>query len=149
MIFAHLLIGIILGKIFGNPFFFILGSILPDIDHLYVIFKNKFFNFRKIIDSMKTERKFKIRYKTKFVHSLLGLTVFSTIMYFLNMYFLNSKAIISFFIGYLLHLLIDWGDIDEKYYLYPFNIKFKGFLPIWSKFEKIFTLILLLIAIIL
>ena len=144
MIFAHLLIGIILGKIFGNPFFFILGSILPDIDHLYVIFKNKFFNFRKIIDSMKTERKFKIRYKTKFVHSLLGLIVFSIIVYFLD-----SKGSLYFGVAYFLHLLIDWMDIDEKYYLYPFNIKFKGFLPIWSKFEKIFTLILLLIAIIL
>ena len=140
MIFIHLLIGIILGKVFGNYFFFILGSIFPDIDHLYVIIKNKFFSLRKIINSMKFESKFKIRYKTKFVHSLLGLGVFSLIVYFLD-----NKGVLYFFIAYLLHLLIDWIDIDEKYYLYPFNVKFKGILPIWSKFEKITTLILLVI----
>ncbi len=142
MIFAHLLIGIILGKLFGNPLFFILGSVFPDIDHLYVIIKNKFFSFRKIIDSMKFERKFKIRYKTKLVHSLLGLIVFSTIIYFFD-----NKGVLYFGIAYFLHLLIDWLDIDEKYYLHPFNIKFKGFLPIWSNIEKIITLILFITTI--
>jgi len=93
---------------------------------------------------MKFESRFKIRYKTKFVHSLLGLIVFSIIVYFLD-----TKGALYFGIAYFLHLLIDWVDIDEKYYLYPFDIKFKGFLPIWSNFEKVVTLILLLIAIIL
>ena len=54
-----------------------------------------------------------------------------------------------FAIAYFLHLMMDWIDIDEKYYLYPLKIKFKGFLPIWSKLEKILTLISLIILIIL
>jgi len=52
-------------------------------------------------------------------------------------------------IAYLIHLLIDWIDIDEKFYLYPFKIKFNGFLPIWSRFEKIVTIILILVLVIL
>lgn len=91
---------------------------------------------------MKFENKFKIRYKTKLVHSLLGLIVFSILLYFLD-----NNGVLYFSVGYFLHLLIDWLDIDEKYYLYPFNIKFKGFLPIWSNIEKVVTLIFLLIVI--
>jgi len=34
MILIHLLIGIILGKVFGYYSFFVIGSILPDIDHV-------------------------------------------------------------------------------------------------------------------
>ena len=144
MIFVHLLIGIILGMFFGNYFFFILGSILPDFDHIYVIIKNRFWNFKKIINSIKFERKFNIRYKTPLFHSFLSLILFSIIIYFLN-----NEKVIYFTIAYFLHLIIDWIDIDEKYYLYPIKIKFKGFLPIWSKFEKILTIILLLLIIIL
>jgi len=45
MIFIHLLIGMILGKIFGNYLFFILGSVIPDIDHIYIIIKNRLWSF--------------------------------------------------------------------------------------------------------
>lgn len=144
MIFVHILIGIILGIIFGNYFFFILGSILPDLDHIYIIIKNKLWNLDKITKTLKYEDRFKIRYKTPFFHSLLGLIIFSLIIYFL----FGNKTI-YFAAAYFLHLLIDWIDIDEKYFLYPFKIKFKGFLPIWSRFEKWLTIVLLIVAIIL
>jgi hypothetical protein len=140
MIFVHLILGILLGKIFGGYLFFILGSILPDFDHLYIMFKNKFFSINKIIESIKFEKKFGVKYKTPLFHSILGLILFSTIIYF----FSNIGAL-YFAIAYFLHLLIDWLDIDEKYYIYPAKIKFKGVLPIWSKFEQILTIILLII----
>lgn len=144
MIFIHLLIGIILGKIFGGYLFFILGSMFPDIDHIYITIKNKLYNINKIIDSIKFEKEYNIKYKTPVFHSLLGLTIFSFIIFL----FSNSGALI-FSIAYLLHLIVDWLDIDEKYYLYPSKIKFKGFLPIWSRFDKILTMILLIIILIL
>ncbi len=143
MIFIHFLISLILGKLFGNYFFFILGSILPDLDHVYIIIKNKLFSFKKIIKTIKYEKRFNIRYKTFLFHSILGLILFSLIVYL----FSKTRAI-YFGIAYLLHLLIDWIDVDEKYFLYPLKIKFKGFLPIWSKFEKILTIILIIIVII-
>lgn len=144
MIFIHLILGIILGKFFGNYFFFILGSILPDLDHLYIIIKNKFFCLSKIIKSIKFEKRFGVRYKTPLFHSFLGLIFFSAVISFFYI-----KGAMLFAIAYFLHLMMDWIDIDEKYYLYPLKIKFKGFLPIWSKLEKILTLISLIILIIL
>ncbi|MBI4144008.1 metal-dependent hydrolase [Candidatus Woesearchaeota archaeon] len=140
MIFVHLIFGVILGKILGNYFFFILGSVLPDVDHLYILFKNRFFSIKKIIGSIKFEKKFGVEYKTPLFHSILGLVLFSTIVYFFN----NQKAL-YFAIAYLLHLLIDWLDIDEKQFLYPVRIKYKGFLPIWSEFEQVLTILLLIL----
>lgn len=58
--------------------------------------------------------------------------------------FFNNTYWIYFLIAYFLHLFIDWLDIDIKYYLYPFKIEFKGFLPIWSKTEQLFTVILVI-----
>ncbi len=140
MIFIHLLLGIILGKFFGNYLFFIIGSVLPDFDHLYIIFKNKFYNINKIINSIKFEKKFGIKYKTPIFHSFLGLILSSIVIYTLS-----NQKVIYFGVAYFLHLLIDWIDIDIKYYLYPFKTKFKGFLPIWSKFERTLTIILFIL----
>ncbi|MEK6935462.1 MAG: metal-dependent hydrolase [Nanoarchaeota archaeon] len=144
MIFIHLLLGIILGKFFGNCFFFILGSIFPDIDHIYVVIKYKLFNSRKFVNSIKFEKKYNIKYKTPLFHSLLGLILFSLIICLFN-----KNGAIVFSIAYLLHLLLDWMDIDEKYYFYPLKIKFRGFLPIWSRFEQILTILLIVIILIL
>jgi len=142
MIFVHLILGLVLGKLFGNFWFFVIGSIFPDIDHFYIILKNKIFSWKKYVDSMKYEKKYKIRYKTAFVHSFLGLMVFSFLVGLFNVY-----GGIAFALAYFSHLLIDWTDIDEKYYLYPYKKKFSGFLPIWSRFEKIITIIALIVLI--
>ncbi len=144
MIFVHFLLGIILGKIFGSYLFFILGSILPDLDHIYIIIKNKLWSLEKIIRTIKYEKKFGIRYKTPLFHSVLGLIVFSLIVCLFSI-----SGAIYFGAAYFLHLLIDWLDVDEKYFLYPLKIKFKGFLPIWSKLEKVLVILLILIALIL
>jgi len=114
MIFVHLLLGIILGKIFGNYLFFILGSIIPDLDHIYVIIKNKLYSLNKIINTIKYEDKFGIKYKTPLFHSALSLLTLSLIVYIFN-----SSGALYFGSAYLLHLLIDWPDIDEKYFLFP------------------------------
>jgi len=140
MIFIHLLLGIILGNIFGNYFFFLLGSIFPDIDHIYIILKNRLWNLKKIKQTIKYEKQFGLKYKTPLLHSLLGLMIFSSVIYLFN-----SNGTIYFSTAYFLHLLIDWIDIDEKYLLYPLKIKFRGFLPIWSRLEKILTIILMII----
>ena len=142
MIFVHLLLGILLGKIFGNYLFFIIGSIFPDLDHLYVLLKNRI-PLNKLIDSIKFEEKYNLKYKTPLFHSLLGLIIFSG-----SLFIFNQKGALIFAIAYLLHLLIDWLDVDEKYYLYPLKIKFKGFLSIWSKSEQILTILLLIALII-
>jgi hypothetical protein len=139
MIFVHFLFGVIFGQSFGNYLFFILGSVFPDVDHVYVILKNRFFSFEKIMNSIKFEKKFGVRYKTQFFHSLLGLVLFSVVICFFNV-----VGAICFSVAYFFHLLVDLFDVDEKYYFYPLRIKFSGWLPIWSSFEKILTIVLII-----
>ncbi|MBU1349779.1 MAG: metal-dependent hydrolase [Patescibacteria group bacterium] len=142
MILAHYIIGVTLGNYFGNFWFIFLGSVLPDIDHLYIIFKHKIFSWREIINSIRFENKYKISYKTKYVHSLFGAIVISSpIMFF------NFTVGLYFFVGYIIHLLIDWADIDKKQYLYPFKKTFQGILPISSKTEIIITIFLIFLMI--
>jgi len=150
MILIHLILGIILGKLTNNYLPFILGSIIPDIDHLYIIIKHKLYknNFKSLLDSIKNEERYKIRYKTPLIHSLLGLIIISLLFFIINK---NQLSLIYFSSAYFLHLIMDWFDKDIKYYLYPLKIKFKGSLEIWSKMEifaTIITIILLTILLI-
>ncbi len=137
MILAHVIIGLMPVENHHFSWFWFLGSVIPDIDHAFVALKNKFFTLGKIIDSISFEDKYDIHYKTKYLHSLLGAVTISV-----PLLFINFAGALYFFLGYILHLAIDWLDIDEKQYLYPLKIKFKGFLPIFSKTEIIFTMIL-------
>lgn len=144
MIIAHPILGITLGNYFFDHFWFIvLGSIFPDIDHLIVVFKYKIFRWGKIIDSIRFEEKYNLFYKTKYIHSIFGAVIVSV-----PLILIDFTGGLYFFVAYLIHLILDWFDIDEKQYLYPFKKKFKGFLPIFSKAEIIFTGFLIILMII-
>lgn len=140
MILAHAIIGITLGNYFGHFWYFLIGSIIPDFDHLFIIFKGKIFSFKDILNSIRFEKVYNLNYKTKYIHSVLGALVISA-----PVAIINIKGSLFFFIGYIIHLLLDWLDIDDKYYLYPFKKKFSGLLPIFSMTEIIFTVILFLL----
>jgi len=140
MTLVHPIIGITLGNYFGHFWFIVLGSVLPDIDHLIVIIKNRIFSWDKIIDSLRFEKKYKISYKTKYIHSIFGAVVIS-----IPFAIVNLRGGLYFFSAYLIHLFLDWFDIDEKQYFYPFKKKLKGFLPIFSKTEIAFTLFLIIL----
>jgi len=143
MIFLHLIIGLILGKLTFAYIPFILGSLIPDIDHIYIILKHKLHK-KNFLDTLKNEEKYNIKYKTPLFHSLLGLIIFSIIFYLIT---LNQLSSIYFASAYFLHLLMDWPDKDIKYYLYPSKIKFSGSFPIWSKTEKLLTILAIIILI--
>jgi len=142
MVLARPIAGVILGNCFGNFWYFFIGSIIPDIDHIFVLISRKIFLPKDIIKALRFEKKYQINFKTKYVHSLLGALILSTpIMLF------NFEGGLAFLLGYFIHLLLDWVDIDDKYFLFPLKKKFSGFLPIFSKKEIIFTVILFLIMI--
>ena len=140
MILAHPIIGVTLGNYFDHFWYFFIGSVFPDIDHLFVIVSQKIFSFKDIIGSLRFEKKYHLSYKTKYVHSLFGALIVS-----IPVAMFDVKGGLSFFIGYVIHLLLDWFDTDEKYYLYPLKKKFSGFLPVFSMTEIIFTIILFLL----
>lgn len=142
MIFVHSIVGITAGNYSGYFWYWFLGSIIPDIDHLWMLYRHKIFSREKIIDSMRFEEKYGINYKTKYIHSVFGAIIFSA-----PVFLIDATGGFYFFIAYLGHLLLDWLDQDIKYYLYPLKIKFRGFLPIWSYPERIFTIFLLILMI--
>lgn len=142
MILAHLIAGAMPVDNSHFSWFFFLGSILPDIDHPFVLLRHHIFKWSKIVDSMEHERKYHIHYRTPYCHSFLGAVVLS-----LPVFYVNIHAGWFFLAGYIGHLILDWPDIDEKQYLYPFKVRFKGPLPVLSTFEKVFTAVLALLYI--
>lgn len=143
MILAHSIVGITVGTYTGQFWFVFWGSVLPDIDHIFVLLRHHVYPFRKIIASMRDEEKYSLFYKTKYVHSVFGALVFSAPIFF----FIDRTGAAYFFLAYLGHLLLDWPDHDVKQYLFPFKKKFKGFLPIFSKREIMFTMLLLVLMV--
>lgn len=140
MTLAHPIIGLILGKQFGYAIPFVVGSILPDSDHLFVLIKNKHFKPSEIFDAMKYEKKYGETYKTPYTHSLLALFVMS-----IPIILINKPIGIAFFVGYLIHLALDMLDSDEKRLFYPFKKRVKGFLPVFSYFELVAAFVLTVI----
>lgn len=168
MTFAHLLLGLILGKKFGYTLPFLIGSVLPDIDHIFVLIKNKHWRLKEVFEIMKHEDKYGERYKTPYTHSLLAWLIFSLaafIFWDIN-YWINQNTIITaiayiigfsdvainnilpglaFSVAYLFHLLLDVADKDEMKLFYPFKKTIRGFLPVFSKWEILFVGILAII----
>lgn len=137
MILAHWIVGAapIDGGTFCSAWF--LGSVLPDLDHLYVFWKHRIFGISAMIETLRHEDEYEMRYKTEWMHSVLG-AAFSSLLFWI----FAPEAAGLFFAGYLLHLVLDWPDQDEKHYLFPLKLKFRGFLPIFSKAEIAFTILL-------
>lgn len=136
MIFAHSIIGIMPVNNSEFSWFWFIGSVIPDIDHLFVLYRHKIFSRKKIIDTMEFEDKYNLHYKTKYIHSIFGAIVMSLLILFIS-----REGAFYFFIAYLIHLILDWPDLDEKQYFYPFNKKIRGFFPILSKPEIVFTIV--------
>jgi hypothetical protein len=144
MIFLHTILGLFLGKFFGHYAALIAGSLLPDIDHVYIYFKNRLltkknFSFRRLVHVWRNDEKYGIVSKTPLFHSVMGLAIFS-----LFVTLLNRQEGVFFAIAYGLHLLMDWMDKDAKYFLFPLKLEFRGFLPVWSRAEQILTVIALI-----
>ena len=138
MILAHIVVGMMPVNQSEFSWFWFIGSVITDIDHLFVLYKYRIFSWAKLIDTEKFEDKYNIHFKTKYVHSIFG-AVMMTIPVFL----ISREGAVYFFGAYLIHLALDWLDIDEKQYFYPLKIKTRGFLPIWSKPEIALTVALL------
>ena len=138
MIFAHAIVGLMPVADGQISWFWLVGSIIPDLDHLFVLYSHRIFSFKRIVEAMRFEDKYNLRFKTKYLHSIFGSIVFS-----LPIMFVNIEGGIYFFLGYVLHLAFDLPDSDEKQYLYPLKVKIRGWLPILSKWEIGFTVFLL------
>lgn len=137
MTFAHPLIGLILAKKFGHTIAFLAGSTLPDLDHLFVLIKHRHFKPKEIFVVMKNEKNYNEIYKTPYTHSIFAWLIISALAIFFN-----KNFGLAFAIGYLIHLLIDLTDTDEKQIFFPFKKRLRGFLPVFSFIEIIIGVVL-------
>ena len=142
MILVHSIIGLMPVDNHHFSWYWFIGSIIPDIDHLFILYQHKIFSRDKIVDVMRFEKKYNLHFKTKYLHSVFGAIVMTV-----PVLLINSTGAVYFFTAYILALLLDWPDIDEKQYLFPFKKKFRGFLPIFSIPERVITLVLLVLLI--
>lgn len=139
MIYLHLLLGIILGKITGHYLPFILGCALMDIDHIYSYFKSgvltlKNLSWKRIVYVVKNEDRTRAPGRTPLIHSVLGMIIFSAIYYLIR-----GEEVWFFIAGYASHLFLDIPDRDFTPILYPLKYGFQGHLAVWSKTERILT----------
>ncbi len=134
----HILVSILPIEDHKFSWFWFAGSLIPDVDHLFVLYRHKIFSWNRMMEVMKFEDKYNIHFKTKYMHSLFGAVLLSV-----PVWLVNRRGGMYFFLAYIVHLFMDWPDRDEKQYFYPFKYKIRGWLPILSKWEILFALVLL------
>ena len=114
MILAHSIVGIMSVSNSEFSWFWFIGSVIADIDHLFVLYSHKIFSWDKLIDAIKFEDKYGIHFKTKYMHSIFGAVVTT-----IPVLFISKEGALYYFVAYLIHLILDWPDIDKKQYFYP------------------------------
>ena len=140
--FAHLLTGLIIGKLFGNYTVALLGALLIDLDHLIPYIKHKvIFGFKKFWKTI-TNPKDPYGNQRNYLHSFFTWIIISAIILLIDF-----RIGIIFSLAYLSHLFLDLIDGSDFYPFYPWKFNIKGPIKYFSMQEWIVTLILLIVFI--
>ena len=138
--FAHLLAGLIIGKLSGSYLVALIGALFVDLDHLIIYIKHKIILKPKKLWRIIINHRDPYGFQRNFLHSFISWAIISVIILIINF---NLGAVFS--LAYLTHLLFDLVDNADFYPFYPFKWNVKGPIKYFSKGEMIFTLILLAI----
>ncbi len=140
---AHLFAGLIIGKLFGNYLFALIGAVLIDLDHLVPYIKHKIIFNPKTFWKTITNPLDPYGNQRSFLHSFFAWIIISAIIFAIDF-----RIAVVFSLAYLSHLLLDLIDGSDFYPFYPLKFNVKGPIKYLSKAEFLMTLILLLIFII-
>ncbi|MBW3019411.1 metal-dependent hydrolase [Candidatus Woesearchaeota archaeon] len=136
---AHIVAGLLIGKLTGNYTAALLGTLLLDIDHLLIYIKEGVFRSRK--------RLWKVIWFEEYVRGdrtpLHSFTLWLPISALLVL--LNPDFGFVFSLGYLAHLLMDMADNTDFYGFWPLDASFKGPIKYLSWQEILLTVILLIV----
>ena len=83
-------------------FFVFLGSFLPDIDHLLLYKRHKFYSFKAFLRWILHSSRYRIGFEL--FHNFPSIV---TIMILLPFIYLRNKIMFVFFVAFLFHLIID------------------------------------------
>ena len=141
-IFAHLFVGLIIGKISGSYLVALIGALFVDLDHLIVYIKNGILFKPKKLWKTITDANDPYGFQRNFLHNFFIWMIISILIIILDF-----KIGIIFSLAYLSHLLLDSLDGSDFYPFYPWKFNVKGPIKYLSFSEIIFTFILLIIFI--
>ena len=120
--FNHAMVGLIVGYFTGHMYLGFFLSLIIDLDHLFGYFKKDMLKFnKKFFKDLLKDQGLDLR-KT-LVHTIWGLLVTSTIIYFI----FDITIFLTWFICYALHLVMDSLDSAPVTLLYPIKTKFLKF----------------------
>lgn len=139
---AHILSGLIIGKLSGLYIPALIGAVLVDLDHIISYAKHKVLFKPKKLWKTITATKDPWGDQRNFLHSFIAWPIISVIVLIINF-----KVGLIFSLAYLSHLLLDMFDNGDFYPFYPLKFKINGPIKYFSKEEFVFAIILLLIFI--
>jgi membrane-bound metal-dependent hydrolase YbcI (DUF457 family) len=140
---THLITGVILGAISGNYLWVILGSMLVDIDHVYVFLRHRIYNPLHMV-RLGCDSRDVIKGQRTVAHSLLGWAIVSGAIYLFD-------ATVGFYfgVGYLAHLLLDAFDKAELQLFYPLSWHIRGPINYNSRSEHVLLAVLVVLILLL
>jgi hypothetical protein len=128
---AHIIAGLIVGKLLGSHVYALIFALAPDIDHIFIyVWHNVLFSPSRLWKTV-TSKKDKYGNQRNILHSFFTWLAVSAAA--LGMDFTVGLVIAA---AYLSHLLLDMLDGSDFYPLYPLRYKV---IPYFSMKEWIFT----------
>lgn len=142
--FAHLFLGLIIGKLSGFYIPALIGAVLIDIDHLVSYARHKVLFKPKKLWKTITASEAPYGDERNFLHSFITWLIVSLIIILINV-----QIGLVFSLAYLSHLMLDMLGNGNFYPFYPYKkLKVTGPIKYLSRAEFIFTLILLIVFLI-
>ena len=139
-ILAHLIWGLIMGKLSGNYTIALIGALAIDLDHLVVYIRHKIILSPEKFWQTITNPKDPYGNQRSFMHSFFAWLLISTSALIINF---GAGLVLS--LSYLGHLLLDLIDSSDFHPFYPIKLNVRGPIRYLSKSEILFTAALLLI----
>ena len=139
-ILAHLIAGLIIGKLFGNYTIALIGALSMDLDHLSVYIKHTIILNPKKLWRALISPEDQYGNQRNFLHSFFAWLPISAIAIAINF-----GAGLAFSMAYLSHLLLDMIDGSDFHPFYPIKLSIRGPIGYLSKYELMFTTLMFFI----
>jgi hypothetical protein len=79
-----------------------IGSFAPDLDHLLLYKKSRFYNFKTFLRWVVHSNRYRLAFEL--FHNFLSISV---LMFLLPFVYIKNKLVFLFFLAFLIHLLVD------------------------------------------
>jgi membrane-bound metal-dependent hydrolase YbcI (DUF457 family) len=135
---AHILAGLLIGKLTGHYALALASAVLIDVDHLGPYARHRVLWRPKSLWSAATDPEDPYKDQRTILHSFITWTLVSTIVLLIDQ---HIATVVS--LGWLSHLILDVLDGSDFSPLYPFGTSVRGPIGYLSRGEFAFTALVL------